>query len=68
MDSRSHNLFAKAGWNIDEDRRLQLTANRYELQGNNDYLTVNGNTATGHPGDLRRGSRKAKARATAPPR
>ena len=47
MDARSHNLFAKGGWNLDEDRRLQLSANRYELQGNNDYVTVNGNFATG---------------------
>ena len=47
MDARSHNLFAKGGWNLDEDRRLQLSANRYELKGNNDYVTVNGNVATG---------------------
>src|SRR3990170_5019867 len=33
MDSRSYNLFAKGGWNIDDDRRLQVTANRYQLQG-----------------------------------
>ena len=39
MDARSHNLFAKAGWNIDGNRRLQLSANRYELLGNNDRLT-----------------------------
>lgn len=47
MDSRSHNVFAKGGWNIGEGRRLQLSANRYELQGNNDYHTVNGNIVTG---------------------
>ncbi|GAA5078338.1 TonB-dependent receptor [Lysobacter panacisoli] len=47
MDSETYNLFAKAGWNIDEDRRLQASANRYELQGNNDYHAVNGNIATG---------------------
>lgn len=47
MDARSHDLFAKVGWTLDEDRRLQLTANRYQLQGDNDYHTVNGNPATG---------------------
>lgn len=41
MDSESHNLFAKAGWNFDEDRRLQVSANRYELQGDNNYHSVN---------------------------
>ncbi|GAB3729001.1 TonB-dependent receptor [Luteimonas pelagia] len=47
MDARSHDLFAKAGWTLDQDRRLQLTANRYHLQGNHDYRTVDGDPATG---------------------
>lgn len=47
MDSRSYNLFAKGGWNFDDDKRLQLSANRYQLQGNNDYHTVNGDPASG---------------------
>lgn len=47
MDARSHDLFAKLGWTLDDKRRLQLTVNRYELQGDNDYHTVDGNPATG---------------------
>ena len=47
MDSYSHNLFAKAGWSLDDDRRLQVTANRYQLQGNGDYVSVDGDFATG---------------------
>ncbi|WP_052107985.1 TonB-dependent receptor [Aerolutibacter daejeonensis] len=47
MDARSHDLFAKLGWTLDEQRRLQLTVNRYELQGDNDYHTVDGVPATG---------------------
>lgn len=47
MDARSRNLFAKVGWNLDDQRRLQVSANHYELQGNNDYRTVPGNIATG---------------------
>ncbi|MCC8539378.1 TonB-dependent receptor [Xanthomonas codiaei] len=47
MDARSSSLFAKLGWNVDAQRRLQLTASRYQLQGDNDYATVNGNIATG---------------------
>lgn len=46
MDSQAHNLFAKAGWALDADRRLQLTANRYQLEGDGDYLSVPGNVAT----------------------
>lgn len=58
MDSESYNLFAKAGWNIDEDRRLQLTANRYELQGNNDYVV------DFEPGDAVRGVPATSVRGT----
>lgn len=47
MDAESYNLFAKAGWNFDDERRLQVSANRYDLQGNNGYHAVNGNVATG---------------------
>ncbi|KRA76834.1 hypothetical protein ASD78_04190 [Lysobacter sp. Root667] len=60
MDARSHNLFAKAGWELDDERRLQLTASRYELRGNNDYITVNGNLATGQLATSARGSREGE--------
>ncbi|KQZ60293.1 MULTISPECIES: TonB-dependent receptor [unclassified Lysobacter] len=60
MDARSHNLFAKAGWELDDERRLQLTASRYELRGNNDYITVNGNLATGQLATSTRGSREGE--------
>lgn len=60
MDSRSNNAFAKAGWDIDDRRRLQLTANRYELKGNNDYITVNGDIRTGKLATSTRGSREGQ--------
>lgn len=47
MDARSANPFLKLGWQLSEGRRLQLSANHFELQGNNDYRTVNGNISTG---------------------
>ena len=56
MDAGSHDLFAKAGWTIDAERRLQFTANRYELQGNHDYRTVDGDPATGRLATSERGS------------
>lgn len=60
MDARSYNLFAKAGWDIDADKRLQLTANRYELRGNNDYITVNGDIRTSKLATSARGSREGR--------
>jgi iron complex outermembrane receptor protein len=47
MDARSANPFLKLGWELSEGRRLQFSANHFELQGNNDYHTVNGNISTG---------------------
>jgi iron complex outermembrane receptor protein len=47
MDARSGNPFLKLGWELSEGRRLQISANHFELQGNNDYRTVNGNISTG---------------------
>lgn len=60
MDARTHNVFAKAGWDLDDRRRLQLTANRYELQGNNDYITVNGDIRSGRLATSARGSREGE--------
>lgn len=42
MDSTGWNLFAKAGWKLADGARLQLTANRYRMQGNGDYSLVPG--------------------------
>ncbi|RPE80926.1 TonB-dependent receptor [Vulcaniibacterium tengchongense] len=49
MDSAASNLFAKAGWTFDERRRLQLTASRYELEGDGDYTAVFGDKDAGLP-------------------
>lgn len=42
MDTHGWNLFAKAGWNLGDDARLQLTVNRYRLRGEGDYVLVEG--------------------------
>ena len=49
MDAHSHNLFAKAGWAFDDQRRLQLTANRFRLTGEGHYAVVNGDYEAGLP-------------------
>ncbi|HEY0662117.1 MAG TPA: TonB-dependent receptor [Lysobacter sp.] len=61
MDSRSHNLFAKAGWTLDEERRVQLSVNRYDLQDNGDYVSVPGNVAARIPATSIRGEPRGEA-------
>ncbi len=45
MDSRSTDGFAKLGYDFAGARRLQLTVNRFDLQGNGDYTTAPGDVA-----------------------
>lgn len=49
QDSHQWNLFAKLGLQLDDERRLQLMANRFELQGEGDYVAVAGSIAAGRP-------------------
>ncbi|MFN3515134.1 MAG: TonB-dependent receptor [Phenylobacterium sp.] len=55
QDSRSWSLFAKAGFDFTDQRRLEVMVNHFELEGDNDYITVNGNRATGLPTTAVRG-------------
>jgi iron complex outermembrane receptor protein len=55
QDSRSVNLFAKLGWQLGSDTRIQFTANLFELEGEGDYIAVSGNRATGLPTGAVRG-------------
>ncbi len=56
QDSVSHNLFAKLGWDIDVSTRLQLTLNRFELEGDGDYLSLDGDRPNGVPTTSIRGT------------
>lgn len=49
QDSDSWSLFGKAGFDLTESRRIEVMANHFELQGDGDYIVVNGNRATGLP-------------------
>ena len=55
MDANSRNLFAKAGWAIDDQRRLQLTASHYRLEGEGHYAVVDGDYRLGVPATATRG-------------
>lgn len=48
MDSQGTDLFFKVGKNFG-DQRLQLTINRFRMEGDGDYKPVNANFATGTP-------------------
>ncbi|WP_439135699.1 TonB-dependent receptor [Pseudomaricurvus sp.] len=48
MDSDTINAFLKVGHSWDE-QRIQLTVNKYHLEGNNDWLQVDGDRANGIP-------------------
>ena len=54
-DSRSWNLFGKAGWEPGADQRLEATVNLYRAEGDGDYRTVNGNALAGIPATSVRG-------------
>lgn len=57
MDSQAINLFAKLGWTLSDEQRLQLTANHFALEGDGNYVSVNGNFASGRPATSVRGER-----------
>lgn len=49
MDSTSRDGFAKLGYTFAGERRLQLTANRFDVNGNGDYTAVSGDMENGIP-------------------
>lgn len=49
IDSRSWSLFAKLGYDLTIDQRLELTGNLFKLEGDGDYAGVPGNVARGIP-------------------
>lgn len=49
MDSDTIDLFIKTKWQMTQVQSLQLMINHFDLKGNNNYVTVNGNAAAGIP-------------------
>ncbi len=60
QDSRTLNIFARFGLEVGETGRLDLTANRYELDGYGRYVAVAGNRLTGLPTSAKRGDPPGK--------
>jgi iron complex outermembrane receptor protein len=61
MDSKSSDGFAKLGYTFAGERRLQLTANRFDLKGNGDYTAVAGDMGAGIPTTSVRGKQPGLA-------
>jgi iron complex outermembrane recepter protein len=55
MDSRTVNAFLKTGYDWTH-QRVELTFNRYDIKGNNDWISVPGNVATGVPSSAIKGT------------
>ncbi len=49
QDTKSLSLFGRFGYEVSETARLDLIASRFELEGNGDYVAVNGNRVSGIP-------------------
>jgi iron complex outermembrane receptor protein len=56
QDSKSWSLFGKAGFDLDETKRLELMVNHFELEGDADYVSVAGNRAINRPTTAVRGA------------
>ena len=56
QDSDSWSVFGRFGYQLDPSLRLDLVANRFELEGNGNYVLVPGNRALGVPASSTRGT------------
>ena len=61
MDSTSSDLLLKLGYWFDADQNLELMVNRFQLEGEHEYVNVPGNRATGAPATSRKGSPPGEA-------
>ena len=55
MDSRTLNAFLKGGYDLGDTQRVELMFNRYDIEGNNDWISVPGNVALGIPSSAVKG-------------
>jgi iron complex outermembrane recepter protein len=55
QDSQSLSLFARLGYDLGGDARVDVIASRFKLDGDGDYVLVNGNRTTGLPTSAVRG-------------
>lgn len=61
MDSTSHDLLLKLGYWLDDNQNIGLMVNRYEVEGEHEYVNVPGNANAGIPATSRKGDPLGKA-------
>ena len=61
MDSRSHDIFLKLGYWISDEQNIELSVNRFQLEGNYDYVAVEGDWKKGISTKSRRGNPEGDA-------
>lgn len=49
MDSKSYDLFTKVGYDIDSEQRLEFMLNRFDMAGNGNYYSIDGNRVENVP-------------------
>jgi len=49
MDSQSGDVFFKLGYWLSDEQNIELSVNHFRLEGNHDYVAVNGDWANGIP-------------------
>lgn len=49
VDSTAYNFFLKVGFEPGEDQRIQFMVNNFNIEGDQSFIRVNGNRATGLP-------------------
>lgn len=55
MDSKSWSLFGRFGYAVDDSARIDLILNRFQLEGDSDYVVVPGDRKIGLPSTSMRG-------------
>ncbi|EIK54663.1 Fe transport outer membrane receptor protein [Stutzerimonas stutzeri TS44] len=61
MDSTSQDLLLKLGYWLDDNQNLGLMINRFEVEGEHEYVNVPGNAKAGIPATSRKGDPLGKA-------
>lgn len=56
QDSTSYDMFGKLGYWLDDNQNLELSINRFELNNNGNYRTVEGDRDAGIPTSSRKGT------------
>ncbi|EAA2596492.1 TonB-dependent receptor [Salmonella enterica subsp. enterica] len=61
MDSRAYDILGKVGYWLDNDQRVQLSINRYQIRNKNNYVSITGDRPNGIPTMSKKGTPEGEA-------